>query len=685
MDVGSGQVIRRALVVTLAALASAGHVRAHESDDSQDDLVDLDLDPRKGVAFAFTPRAGEQAAIATTVESNGYDVCIVVPPGSPRRVIAEPYEGRWSIEGSDGRRHVVAVRTDEKEAPRGLSSLTPEEISQLWGVLVDAWSPKDARLMAHVDPTRACVSLSPDLAAPPLLDGKLRYLVVEPAYRPHPKEEILRLSRYPDLRYLRLKGFSEDNFRVDASTIRAPRLEALSLFGRVDHLAALGRLTELRKLDLRGISRLDDPAFLGELHALEELSLSAVEDLRPVGALPALRKIEADAAPVRELPLVAMPSLQLLDITSSPVPSEVVRRFAALNPQCHVRHRFNEILQALFRDATLVRVSWRQRGKRTEITTDERNPAKIAALASKLVVEETTRRVMCGCMPDAWLDVTTQRGTSRIAFNCGTALQTEELPADGNLTPGSVTALEQWLEQHGVDLANCDGCAAHARRRTPQRTPAPPEHEREVVCGHLDDLRRREADGGRDALEVVDVAHAPARVLAAKALVEALVAGRRVLAAALERAVHIKEARRRQHARRAAEQRLGRRPGRDVDHVDVEDRVGVGDGPGLALDVEEQRRRDVLGARAPRRDAREVGRRRVRWLPAEGGQRAREDGHVLARAAGDLEDQAGRREHAAQHLENRLAVALGGRRVKAALGPGLGQRRIERCHAGTTS
>jgi len=466
VDVGSGQVFRRALVVTLAVIASVGHAAA---DEPKDDFVDLDLDPRKGVAFAFTPPAGEQAAIATTLEWNGYAICIVVPPGSPRRVIAEPYEGRWSIEGSDGKRHVVAVRTDEKEAPRGLSSLTPEETSQLWGVLVDAWSPKVARLLAHVDPTRACISLGPELPAPPPLAGTLRYLTVQPAYRPRPKNEVLRLSRYPDLRYLQLTGFPEDNFRVDASTIRAPRLESLSLFGNVDHLDALGRLTALRKLDLHGVRRLDNPAFLGELRALEELSLSAVEDLRPVGGLPALRKIEADAAPVRELPLVAMPALQLLDITSSPVASDVVRRFAALNPQCHVRHRFNEILQDLFRDASLVRVSWRRRGERTEVTTEERNPAKIAALASKLVVEETTRRVMCGCMPDAWLDVTTPRGTSRIDFNCGTALQTEELPGDGNLTPNSVTALEQWLEQHGVDLANCDGCTAHERRQTPQK------------------------------------------------------------------------------------------------------------------------------------------------------------------------------------------------------------------------
>ena len=458
---------RRALVAaTLASLAIVGPVYAAQTSD---DFVELELDPREGVAFALTPSAGEQPAVATKLEWNGYDICVVVPPGAPRRVIAEPYEGRWSIEGADGRRRVVAVRVDEKDAPRGLSSLTPEEISQLWGILVDAWSPKIARLMAHVDPTRACVSISPELRAPPPLDGKLRYLTFTAPYRPISKKAIVQLSRYPELRYLQLTGFPPETYRIDASTIRAPRLEYLRLFGDVDHVDALGRLATLRKLDLRGIKRLGAPAFLGDLHALE-----GAVPLRRRGPAPRGRLARASAgqdrsrrrarsrAPARRhaRPPAARHRLE---------PRADPASYAAsppLNPHCQIRHRFNEILQDLFRDASLVRISWRLRGKLVESTSEERDPAKIAALASKLVVAETTSRVICGCMPDAWLDVMTPRGTSRLYFNCGTALQTEELPGDGNLTPSSVTALEQWLEHHGVDLANCDGCTAHDRRRT---------------------------------------------------------------------------------------------------------------------------------------------------------------------------------------------------------------------------
>jgi hypothetical protein len=452
-------VIRRALAVTLVSLACGGSAAAAEPSD---DIVELNFDPSEGVAFALKPSAGDQTPVATVLEWNGDDVCVVVPPGSPRRVIAESHEGRWSIEDPDGHRRVVAVRVDEHTGPRGLSSLTPEQISQLWGVFVDAWSPKVARLMAHVDPTRACITIDSELRPLPPLDRRLRYLAVAPYTRGRPKVS-LSFIRYRELRYLRLTGFPLDfeRERVDAATVRAMRLEYLRLFGDVAHIAALGRLTALRKLDLRGVDQLGDPAFLSDLRKLEELALSGVEDLRPAGGLPTLQKIEADAAPVRELPLVAMPALRYLDILSSPVPTDVVRRFAALNPRCRIRHRFNEILQDMFRDASLVRISWLLRGKRVPSTAEERRPAEIQALASKLRVAETTERTLCGCMPSAWLEITTPRGKSRLDFNCGSALQTAELPADANLTPSSVTALERWLEQHGVDLANCDGCTAH--------------------------------------------------------------------------------------------------------------------------------------------------------------------------------------------------------------------------------
>jgi hypothetical protein len=63
------------------------------------------------------------------------------------------------------------------------------------------------------------------------------------------------------------------------------------------------------------------------------------------------------------------------------------------------------------------------------------------------------------------MEITTPRGTSHLALNCGSELDSDQLPGDANLTPSSLAALEGWLERHGVDLANCDGCTT--KRATP--------------------------------------------------------------------------------------------------------------------------------------------------------------------------------------------------------------------------
>jgi hypothetical protein len=111
-----------------------------------------------------------------------------------------------------------------------------------------------------------------------------------------------------------------------------------------------------------------------------------------------------------------------------------------------------------------------------------------------------------------------------------------------------------------------------------------------------------------------------------------------------------------------------------VDHVDVEDRVGAVDGPGLAFDVEQQRGQEVRRARGatPGADAFQVGEGRVRRLSAQRWEGWGEEGGVLASAARDLEDEAGngRWQDGAQHVQDRTAVAVGGGGVQAAAGDG---------------
>ncbi len=121
-------------------------------------------------------------------------------------------------------------------------------------------------------------------------------------------------------------------------------------------------------------------------------------------------------------------------------------------------------------------------------------------------------------------------------------------------------------------------------------------------------------------------------------------------ALAPQRSVEEQHAAVRQHARRAVDQRLRRRPRRDVDHVDAEYRVGARDRPGQA-DVERERFAHIgqcFGLRpgADRAIKRRIGLAR---LPCEVRQRGGEMRDVLPGAARDLQHEPGRRQGASQH------------------------------------
>src|ERR1700687_2285934 len=63
------------------------------------------------------------------------------------------------------------------------------------------------------------------------------------------------------------------------------------------------------------------------------------------------------------------------------------------------------------------------------------------------------------------------------------------------------------------------------------------EYQDQVIGGHLDDFDVLETGICREFFQIFDIAHAPFAVLSAKALIERGIAGRGVLAAALERPI----------------------------------------------------------------------------------------------------------------------------------------------------
>lgn len=98
-----------------------------------------------------------------------------------------------------------------------------------------------------------------------------------------------------------------------------------------------------------------------------------------------------------------------------------------------------------------------------------------------------------------------------------------------------------------------------------------------------------------------------------------------------------------------------------MQRIGAEHRVRTVEGPVRLRDVEFQRGSKVVAAleRDPGRESRQVlG--TVRWLPDEVRQVAREVHGVLTGAAADLEDLTGVCECSAQHVEDRMLVALAG-------------------------
>ena len=160
-------------------------------------------------------------------------------------------------------------------------------------------------------------------------------------------------------------------------------------------------------------------------------------------------------------------------------------------------------------------------------------------------------------------------------------------------------------------------------------------------------------------------------------VVENRVRRRDVAASFLERAIEIKDAARREQPAGSRHEALRSSPGRDVDHVDRDDHVGMLDGPGRPCHVEFQRRQEVrqLGCGAMSRDASECARIQVRRLPVQAGQPGREVNGVLAAPARNLEHSPARRQHTAKDIEDRLAVAAGRWRRERTFQHGLQQLR----------
>jgi hypothetical protein len=198
------------------------------------------------------------------------------------------------------------------------------------------------------------------------------------------------------------------------------------------------------------------------------------------------------------------------------------------------------------------------------------------------------------------------------------------------------------------------------------------KHHDVVVRRHGDARRERETVTGGLGLHVGQVPHAPARVAGPQARIEGLVAGRGVAPVQTEGAVEQEQAPRRKTTGGPAQQRDAHLPGCDVDQVRGEDRLEGARRPVVPEDVEAPRRARCRHALLARPRLHHVEERvvAVRGLPAHLRQGPREEGRVLAGAAGHLQHPCALGEPGPQHLQDRLPVARRGGGCAARRHPG---------------
>lgn len=371
-------------------------------------------------------------------------------------------------ERSSAREAVIAEDRDEADrtiVKNPLEDLGQDELLRLESVSIKAWSDSVARSLHKLDLRRTCVAVAPQWLQKIPEDTAMLLVSL-----PDNDGPVMDLSRFTDLRYLRIEAWYSDGKQkprtvVNMASLNAPRLEYLHIAGEIRNAQAISRLRSLRQLDLSDATGIDSLEFARELAEIESLSIRKVTDLRPIGGLSRLAVVNAYASDVSDLPMASMPALRLLDVLSSPVGEDQVKSLARLNPRCRIRHRYRAELQEAIAGATEVRVV-----KDDETVRIVSTPREVASLLAFLQIEEPELRVSrqgghIRCVPRIVFEVVTPKAVRRVApvgpgylrlIRQGEDDPTaSQWPADVPLKPDSRAALDRWLETQG--LGSCCG------------------------------------------------------------------------------------------------------------------------------------------------------------------------------------------------------------------------------------
>lgn len=377
-------------------------------------------------------------------------------------------DGRLLLKAADGTKRVIGAsvtwtyKGDTKIAFNPLAKLSPEQLRGLWGIRLDGWPQGIEKKLAHLDPARACITVTSNTAQgkakrfPPLPAG-VRYLRLGESSSDG-IEDFRPIARHKSLSVLTISTMSQTP--LDLRLIEGNKqLEYLDLTGnRVENTGALATLGGLRFLDLNWCKGVEDVRFAAGLHRLRRLNLSrtGVGDLSPLDGLEALEVVNAQMTPVAQLPQGKLPALRRLVLFSTPVSKEAVQAFARAHPECKVLDGWAAGFREAVAGTTRVRVrsggTCHRRIDREKTLAEVTGAAEIREFVEGIGIDEKRSGGHCMCCGDPSFEF--YRGKELIAtlgFHHGQSVRWPgEWPGDGMLTAASAEFLVRWLDARGV-------------------------------------------------------------------------------------------------------------------------------------------------------------------------------------------------------------------------------------------
>jgi hypothetical protein len=369
-----------------------------------------------------------------------------------------------------------------------ISDLSPDLMKELMAVHVAGEPPAEVlSLLKHMDPSCAFFSVTEpsfgkrNPGAFPDYHADVEFMRIDKTATPN-TIDYNAVSVFNRLQYL---DFDTGSRTFDMSLFSGNSdLKYLNLatFTTLTNAAVIGDLAELRHLQMSYCDGFNDLSFLSGLQNLKTLSLSrmeAVTDIEFVQAMPDLeqlylsgtsvsnldslakcgiiKEVHADYTPIQSLPAKAIPSLRTLRVMNTPVTDEVVTRFATLNPDCRVFHRWGSLFEEEMQGISRVRV--RTGGtchvdvtqETTLFETSDVN--EVRAFLDGIQINDERSGFHCMCCGNPTFELYRgERLVASIGFHHGQSLRWAggQWPGDAALTEDSAVFLIKWLDEHGV-------------------------------------------------------------------------------------------------------------------------------------------------------------------------------------------------------------------------------------------